>query len=168
MSAPFEMNKIYNMDCLEFMKKVPDKYFELIYIDPPYFEVKGEFDFIWSSFDEYLKWVDSLAVEFKRILSDNGSLFIWGHAKKIAYTQIIFDKYFNIENNIVWKKPNCFVEAYIGTLRSFIPKGHEHLLFYSNEVDMTGLEMITEEYIKPRNPFALYLREEFKRAGVSN
>ena len=25
-----ELNKIYNMDCLEFMKTVPDKYFDLV------------------------------------------------------------------------------------------------------------------------------------------
>lgn len=31
-----ELNKIYNMDCLEFMKKIPDKYFDLIITDPPY------------------------------------------------------------------------------------------------------------------------------------
>lgn len=24
----FEMNKIYNMDCLEFMRDVPDNYFD--------------------------------------------------------------------------------------------------------------------------------------------
>jgi len=165
----FELNKIYNMDALEFMKQVPDKYFGLIYIDPPYFEVKGDFDFIWSSFDEYLKWVESLAVEFKRILADNGSLFIWGHAKKIAYTQIIFDKYFNLENSLVWeKKDSMQFQYYSPDLARSFNTHNERCLFYSNEVDMTGLEMITEEYIKPRNPFALYLREEFKRAGVSN
>jgi site-specific DNA-methyltransferase (adenine-specific) len=31
-----ETNKIYNMDCLELMKKLPDKYFDLIITDPPY------------------------------------------------------------------------------------------------------------------------------------
>ena len=32
----FELNKIYNEDCLEFMKRVPDKYFDLVLTDPPY------------------------------------------------------------------------------------------------------------------------------------
>lgn len=31
-----EMNKIYNMDCLDFMKQVPDNYFDLVLTDPPY------------------------------------------------------------------------------------------------------------------------------------
>ena len=165
----FELNKIYNENCLTFMKQVPDKYFEVIYIDPPYFEVKGEFDFIWKSFDDYLQWVETLAVEFKRILADNGSLFIWGHAKKIAYTQIIFDKYFNLENSLVWeKKDNMQYQYYSPDLARSFNTHNERCLFYSNEVDMTGLEMITEEYIKPKNPFALYLRDEFKKANVTN
>lgn len=162
-----KMNTIIHGDCLETMKQVPDKYFELIYIDPPYFEVKGDFDFIWKSFDEYLLWVGALAVEFKRILADNGSLFIWGHAKKIAYTQIIFDKYFNLENSLVWNKIDCQTRMGRSEFRSFAPVT-ERCLFYSNEVGMTGLEMITEEFIKPRNPFSLYLRDEFKRSGITN
>lgn len=31
-----ELNKIHNMDCLEFMRTVPDKYFDLVLTDPPY------------------------------------------------------------------------------------------------------------------------------------
>ena len=31
-----EMNKIYNMDCMEGMKDIPDKFFELAIVDPPY------------------------------------------------------------------------------------------------------------------------------------
>ena len=31
-----ELNKIHNMDCLEYMKTVPDKYFDLVLTDPPY------------------------------------------------------------------------------------------------------------------------------------
>jgi site-specific DNA-methyltransferase (adenine-specific) len=31
-----EMNKIHNCDCLEFMKQVPNDYFDLVLTDPPY------------------------------------------------------------------------------------------------------------------------------------
>ena len=30
------LNKFYNMDCMEGMKHIPDKYFELAIVDPPY------------------------------------------------------------------------------------------------------------------------------------
>ena len=31
-----ELNRIYNMDCMEGMKQFPDKYFDLAIVDPPY------------------------------------------------------------------------------------------------------------------------------------
>jgi site-specific DNA-methyltransferase (adenine-specific) len=31
-----ELNRLYNMDCMEGMKNIPDKYFELAIVDPPY------------------------------------------------------------------------------------------------------------------------------------
>lgn len=31
-----KLNKLYNMDCMEGMKEIPDKYFELAIVDPPY------------------------------------------------------------------------------------------------------------------------------------
>lgn len=33
-----ELNRLYNMDCMEGMKQFPDKYFELAIVDPPYFK----------------------------------------------------------------------------------------------------------------------------------
>lgn len=33
-----ELNKLYNMDCMEGMKEIPDKYFDLAIVDPPYFK----------------------------------------------------------------------------------------------------------------------------------
>ena len=33
-----ELNKLYNMDCMEGMKLIPDKYFNLAIVDPPYFK----------------------------------------------------------------------------------------------------------------------------------
>ena len=38
---PIELNTIYNEDCLEGMKRIPDKSVDLIITDPPYLHVKG-------------------------------------------------------------------------------------------------------------------------------
>ena len=32
----YELNKLYNEDCLEAMKNIPDNYFDLAIVDPPY------------------------------------------------------------------------------------------------------------------------------------
>ena len=166
--------KIINGDCMEVMKSIPDKSQNLIIVDPPYFEVKGEFDFVWSSFDDYLNDVENWAKEIKRILSDNGSLFWYGNTKKIAYTQIILDKYFNLENSMVWRKQDSIQYQYYSVELSRSFNTHtERLLFYSNDYEpsdwnKTGLERVMEEKVKPRHPFALYMRDEFKKAGVKN
>ena len=31
-----ELNKLYNIDCMEGMKEFPDKFFDLAVVDPPY------------------------------------------------------------------------------------------------------------------------------------
>ena len=31
-----ELNRLYNLDCMDGMKQMPDKYFELAIVDPPY------------------------------------------------------------------------------------------------------------------------------------
>lgn len=30
------ISEVYNMDCMEYMKSIPDKFFELAVVDPPY------------------------------------------------------------------------------------------------------------------------------------
>ena len=149
--------------------QLEDKSVQLIIADPPYFEVKGEFDFVWNSFDDYLKDVEKWAIECKRVLADNGTLFWYGDKKKIAYSQIIFDKYFNLENSLVWRKKDSMQYQYYSPdlARSFNTH-NERILMYSNEIDLTGLELINEEFIKPRNPFSKYLKEEFKKANITN
>ena len=159
-----ELNTVHNIDFLN--NTLPDKCANLIIADPPYFEVKGDFDFVWNSFDDYLKDVEKWAIECKRILADNGTLFWWGMDRKIAYAQVIFDKYFELLGTLVWEKPSIANEW--DTRRTFPERGQERILMYSNETEMTGLEMITEEFIKPRNPFSKYLKEEFKKAKVTN
>ena len=120
---------------------LPDKSQNIIICDPPYYKVKGEFDFIWKSMEHYLASVDLWAGECKRLLKDNGTLLWWGHAKKIAYPQIVLDSYFNLENSIVWEKSDCQTRKGVNSYRCF-PPVTERLLLYSNEVLRTGLEEI--------------------------
>lgn len=32
----FELNKLYNVDCMEALKEIPDNFFEIAICDPPY------------------------------------------------------------------------------------------------------------------------------------
>ena len=127
-----ELNKIYHDDWMN--NQLPDKSVQLIIADPPYFEVKGAFDFVWKSFDDYLKDVEKWAIECKRLLADNGTLYWYGDAKNIAYSQIIFDKHFNLLNSVVWENTNDHKQQirFNPNLRTFAPLT-ERLLMYANK-----------------------------------
>lgn len=140
-----ELNKIHNINFLE--NTLPDKCANLIIADPPYFEVKGDFDFIWKSFNDYLKDAEKWATECKRLLADNGTLLWYGHAKKIAYTQVIFDKFFKLENNITIEF-NRQTKKGVELFRCFAPVS-ERLLMYSNG-----------------NPFQKFLNDRMAELGL--
>lgn len=160
-----QLNKVHNRDWMT--NGLPDKSVQLIIADPPYFEVKGQFDFIWSSFDAYLEDVERWAQECKRVLADNGTLFWYGHAKNIAYAQVIFDIHFNLINNLVWDKGSFMGLEESEALRSFAPCTERILMYGSQAQDTTGLKEVEMEYVAPRNPFALELKKARLKKGVS-
>ena len=146
-----------------------DKSVQLIIADPPYYKVKGDFDFVWKTFDDYLKDVERWAIECKRVLADNGTLYWYGDAKRIAYTQVIFDKYFNLLNSLVWENTNDHKQQirFNTDLRTFAPLTERCLVYGSQAMCTTGLKEVEMEYVAPRNPFALELKKARLKKGVS-
>ena len=147
------INKIYNQDFLN--NDLPDKCANLIIADPPYYKVKGEFDFIWETFEDYLKDVEKWAIECKRLLSDKGTLFWWGYKKNIAYSQIILDKFFKLQNSLVWRKLDSIqFQYYSPDLARTFNTHNERLLMYSSK----------ENEI---NTFAEYLNNKITKNKIS-
>lgn len=148
--------KIYYDDWMN--NGLPDKSVQLIIADPPYYKVKGDFDFVWKTFDDYLKDVEKWAVECKRVLADNGTLYWYGDAKNIAYAQIIFDKHFNLLNSLVWENTNDHKQQirFNPDLRTFAPLT-ERILMYENN----------SEPIEVFKPIREYLWNEYKKTGLS-
>ena len=160
------LNKVHNTDFLT--NNLQDNSVDLIIADPPYFEVKGDFDFIWNDFNKFLEWFELCAKEFKRLLKNNGTLLVYGHAKKIAYKQIVLDKYFNLENNLVWKKKECqTLRTDFEQSRCFSPVT-ERILMYSNfnqnENDWKNNNATV--YFEGFEPIRLYIRNEIKKVGI--
>ena len=162
-----ELNKIYHSDWMN--NQLPDKSVQLIIADPPYYKVKGDFDFVWKTFDDYLQDVEKWAIECKRILADNGTIYWYGDAKNIAYSQIIFDKHFNLLNSLVWENTNDHKQQirFNTDLRTFAPLTERCLMYGSKAMNTTGLKEVEMEYVAPRNPFALELKKARLKKGVS-
>jgi len=65
-----ELNKIYNMDCLEGMKLIPDKSIDMILCDLPYGTTKCKWDVVIP--------FKPLWEQYERIIKDNGAIVLFG------------------------------------------------------------------------------------------
>lgn len=121
-----EINKIYNENCLESMKKIDDGSIDLIIADPPYFQiVKDEWDNQWKDINEWVKWNEIWIKECKRILKSDGSFYYYGGVSNIAHIKLLLDDYFEFKNWITWHKKRGY-----GAKRNWLFT-REELLFYT-------------------------------------
>jgi len=94
----FELNKIYCMDAIEFLKKIPDNSVDLVLTDPPYnlrwkqqIELHGRKAF-YHNYEELKGWDKinkefyfKLFNEFDRIVKDNGSIIIFAKTELVTW-----------------------------------------------------------------------------------
>ena len=116
------LNKIVNGDSLEILKKIPDKTFNLIFADPPYnlqiggklkrpddSKVNGVND-KWDQFKNFKHYDDfckTWLTECKRILKDNGSIWVIGSYHNIFRLGYLLQNLnYWILNDVIWRKNN--------------------------------------------------------------
>ena len=117
------LNTIYNEDCLEGMKRLPDGSVDIIITSPPYNIGKMHSNttkhgtYAGNDMEEtdYQKWQLDIFSEMHRVLKDTGSLF-YNHkvrikkGKAIHPLEWIFKTDFLLKQEITWdmgKSPNC-------------------------------------------------------------
>ena len=89
-----ELNKIYNEDCLEGMKRISDKSVDMILCDLPY----GTTACKW---DEIIPF-DLLWEQYERVIKDNGAIVLT--ASQPFTTKLIASNYEMFRYNWVWEK----------------------------------------------------------------
>jgi site-specific DNA-methyltransferase (adenine-specific)/modification methylase len=116
------LNKIVNGNSLEILKIIPNKTFDLIFADPPYnlqigkklkrpddSKVNGVND-KWDqfeSFNDYDNFCKHWLTECKRVLKDNGSIWVIGTYHNIFRLGYHIQNIgFWILNDVIWKKNN--------------------------------------------------------------
>ena len=116
------LNEIVNGDSLKILKKIPNKTFDLVFADPPYnlqigkklrrpdnSKVNGVDD-KWDqfkNFSEYDNFCKEWLSDCKRVLKDNGSIWIIGsyhNIFRLGYHIQNLDYW--ILNDVIWKKNN--------------------------------------------------------------
>ena len=71
-------NHVYEADCMEVLRSLPDAGADLVIADPPYFRMKGGFDFVFQTESEYLEWCMGWVSECYRVLKPTGAFYCWG------------------------------------------------------------------------------------------
>ena len=128
----FELNKIYNCDALEFMKQVPDKYFDLVLTDPP-FGMSFQSGYRNKQHkkianDNNLSWLPDFAKELHRITKEDAHLYLFCSHHFVEVFKSEIQKYRKVKNILIWEKNNTGMGDLEG---DYAPK-YEMILFCSN------------------------------------
>lgn len=88
-------NKTINQDIFEAIEFLPDRFVDLLFIDPPYNITKdfGTASFKEISSDEYAKWFNSWFSKLIRVLKSTSSVYICGDWRSSGVIQSIAEKY---------------------------------------------------------------------------
>jgi site-specific DNA-methyltransferase (adenine-specific) len=111
---------LYNDDCLNILKTLPEKSVDLIFADPPY-NLSGEGYLTtqngkiaklhkgdWDVIDDIHKFNEDWICECLRVLSDDGTIWISGTLHNHPSVGVILKKLgLWIINDIIWYKPNA-------------------------------------------------------------
>ncbi len=104
----FDTDIIYNRDCIEGMKLIPDNSIDLIVTDPPYGikyqsnRTKTEKFAVLKNDDNDLRFVSYK--EMFRVLKENACCIVFASWKNYAADYIELEKLFSIKNAIIWFK----------------------------------------------------------------
>lgn len=93
--------RIFNTDNLELLKELPDKSINLIYCDILYNTGKkfDDYNDNLGTPEQAIQWYEPRIQEMKRVLSENGSIFIHCNWRLDSYMRILMDRVFGT---------NCF------------------------------------------------------------
>ena len=96
---------LYRGKAEDVLPTIEDHSINLIVTDPPYMNVKPEaWDRQWKTRKAYLSWLRSLAKEWQRVLTPNGSLYCFASPQMAAWAEVTLSEVFNVLNQIVWRK----------------------------------------------------------------
>ena len=127
-----ELNKTYNMDCIEYMKTLPNECIDLIIADPPYYKAINEkWDKQWKTEEEYLNWSQQWFNECVRTLKPTGVFYCYGTFDIISKQKVlIFDKQLNFRQNITLSKGLRAIAGRTSDKLRMFPTASEYLLYY--------------------------------------
>jgi site-specific DNA-methyltransferase (adenine-specific) len=142
-----KLNRIYQRDCIEGLRMLPDKSVDLAIVDPPYgidfnsrHRQKSELKTVKGIANDGKDNTDFLAdviAELDRVLKDGSHIYWFTRWDRVPLQQPLLERYFKVKNSLIWMKNNWSMGdlkgAYAGQYENivFAQKGRKEL----NEVD---------------------------------
>jgi len=126
-------NKIYNLDCIEGMKKLPDQSIDLIIADPPYFKtINEEWDFKWRLEEDYYKWSKEWIAEVARVSKPTACFYLFGYFRTLCgMTDIITKFNFELRQQIIVSKGMRSISGRKTSTYKMFPTTTESILFFN-------------------------------------
>ena len=148
-----ELNKIYNEDCLEGMKRIPDGSVDCVICDLPYGTTACKWDIV-IPFKE-------LWQQYKRIIKDNGAIILF--SKQPFTSDLINSNRDMFRYELIWEKTRAGNSMQVKNQPSAI---HENIeVFYKNQPTYNDIKfMVDEKYIDKRKSIrdSIYKSEHYK------
>ncbi|MEP6514932.1 DNA-methyltransferase [Microcoleus vaginatus] len=144
---------IYNMDCLEALKLLPDQFVDLTVTSPPY-NIGKEYEKS-LVLDEYLNWCEQWIAEVYRVTLDRGAFWlnlgyfsIRDRAKAIPISYLLWDKVpFYLIQEVVWN-----YGAGVAGSKFFSPRNEKFLWYVKNQDKYTfNLDEVRDPNVKYPN-----------------
>lgn len=124
-----EINKTHLGDCLEIMSQFPNNSINHIICDIPFFQiVKNNWDNQWKTEQDYINWCKQLIIQYKRIIKENGNIFLFTGRQYNRKIATILDEYFTEKRIIIWARKRNFNN----TRGKALASGYEPICYYTN------------------------------------
>jgi site-specific DNA-methyltransferase (adenine-specific) len=173
--------KVLHGNSLEILPKIDSGTMQMIYLDPPFFtqkthslvsrdnHIEYSFNDRWDSLDDYLIFMRKILQQCRRILKDDGTIFLHCDQTASHHLRILLDDIFGIDNfqsEIIWTYKR-WSNSKKGLLNS-----HQNIYFYSKTKNFkfniiytdysptTNVDQILQSREKNQLGKAIYQRDE--------
>lgn len=149
-----ELNRIYQQDCIEGMRMIPDGSVDLAVVDPPYGinfrsnhrksgTLKTTTEGIANDGIDNADFLAVVITELYRVLKPNAHIYWFTRWDKVTEQQPLLEKYFNVKNSLIWMKNNWSM----GDLFGAYAGQYENIIFAQK-----GRRLLNEVEGKTRHP----------------
>ena len=182
------LNSVITGNACEVLKSISDNSINLVYLDPPFFSQKEHelssrsngkkysFNDKFSSKKEYISFISPILKEIKRILTNDGSVFL--HCDRYAshYLREELDNIFgesNFQSEIIWSYKRW------SNSKKGLLNAHQNIYFYSKTKNFkfnqfytdyspsTNIDQILQERVRNSNGKSEYKKDSNGNAVLS-